>query len=257
MKIKTMLVDDEPLARERIRTLLVSEPDVEIVAECANGLEAVAMLADCKPDLLFLDVQMPELDGFEVLQNMAAEKIPAIIFVTAYDQYALRAFEVHALDYLLKPFDRERFAKTLQRARLQIQHKREGDLSERLQAMLAQVREEKKYLERLVIKSGGRVFFLKVNEIDWIEAAANYVRLQTGRESHLLRETIKGLEARLDPGKFLRLNRSTLVNIERIKELQSWSNNGEYAVILKTGIRLISSRNYRDKLEEFLTNLIP
>jgi two-component system LytT family response regulator len=252
MKIKTILVDDEPLARERIRALLEAEPDIEIIAECSNGLEAVSVLAGGEADLLFLDVQMPEVDGFEVLECLTPEKIPVIIFVTAYDQYALRAFDVHALDYLLKPFDRERFIRALQRARIQIRQSKSEDLSERLRALLAEVRPENKYLQRLVVKSAGRIFFLKAEEIDWIEAAANYVRLHTGRESHLLRETLKGLEARLDPGKFLRLSRSALVNVDRIKELQPWSQSGDYAVILKTGARLNSSRSYRARLEEFL-----
>lgn len=252
MKIKTLIVDDEPLARERIRTLLERESDIEVLAECANGLEALAMIHRTRPDLVFMDVQMPELGGFEVLENLAREKIPVLIFVTAYDHYALRAFEVHALDYLLKPFDRERFAKALQRARQQLQHERTDDLQQRVRLLLEELQRDRKYLERLAIKASGRVFFLKVEEIDWIEAAANYVRLQVGRESHLLRETIKGLEAKLDPAKFLRLSRSALVNVDRIKELQPWSNNGEYAVILKSGVRLTSSRGYRKRLEAFL-----
>ncbi|MCI0695278.1 LytTR family DNA-binding domain-containing protein [candidate division KSB1 bacterium] len=251
MKIRTLIVDDEPLARERIRTLLADELDLEIIGECANGHEAVGAIQRDKPDLLFLDVQMPELDGFGVLQRLGAEKLPAVIFVTAYDQYALRAFEVHALDYLLKPFDRERFQKALQRARLQIQQAKDGDLNQRLLALLENLQPERKWLERLVVKSGGRVFFLKAEEIDWIEAAGNYVRLHAGRESHLLRETIKNLETQLDPKKFLRLNRSTIVRIDRIKELQPWFN-GEYAIILQDGSRLTSSRGYREKLDALL-----
>lgn len=251
MKIRTLIVDDEPLARERIRTLLADELDTEMIGEYANGYEAVIAIERDKPDLLFLDVQMPELDGFGVLQRLGAEKLPAVIFVTAYDQYALRAFEVHALDYLLKPFDRERFQKALQRARLQIQQAKDGDLNQRLLALLENLQPERKWLERLVVKSGGRVFFLKIEEIDWIEAAGNYVRLHTGRESHLLRETIKNLESQLDPKKFLRLNRSTIVRIDRIKELQPWFN-GEYAIILQDGSRLTSSRGYREKLDTLL-----
>jgi len=251
MKIRTIIVDDEPLARERIRALLADELDIEMIGEYANGREAVDAIQRHKPDLLFLDVQMPELDGFGVLQRLGAEKLPAVIFVTAYDQYALRAFEVHALDYLLKPFDRERFQKALQRARLQIQQAQDGDLNQRLLALLENLQPERKWLERLVIKAGGRVFFLKVEEIDWIEAAGNYVRLHAGRESHLLRETVKNLETQLDPKKFLRVNRSTIVRIDRIKELQPWFN-GEYAIILQEGSRLTSSRGYREKLEALL-----
>jgi two-component system LytT family response regulator len=177
--------------------------------------------------------------------------MPAIIFVTAYDQYALRAFEVHALDYLLKPFDRERFDQALRRARLQIQQTTSGDLNQKLLALLEDLRAEKKWLGRLVIKSGGRVFFLKVEEIDWIEAAGNYVRLHVEREAHLLRETIKNLETQLDPNKFLRISRSTIVRIDRIKELQPWFH-GEYAIILQDGTQLTSSRGYREKLDELL-----
>ncbi len=251
MKIRTLIVDDEPLARERIRTLLADESDIEIIGECANGLEAVAAIQSQKTDLVFLDVQMPELDGFGVLEKISAEKMPAIIFVTAYDQYALRAFEVHALDYLLKPFDRERFDQALRRARLQIQQATSGDLNQKLLALLEDLRAEKKWLERLVIKSGGRVFFLKIDEIDWIEAAGNYVRLHIQREAHLLRETIKNLETQLDPNKFLRISRSTIVRIDRIKELQPWFH-GEYAIILQDGTQLTSSRGYREKLDELL-----
>lgn len=251
MKLQTLIVDDEPLARERIRTLLADEPDVEIIGECANGRAAAAAIQKLKPDLLFLDVQMPELDGFGVLDQIAAAKMPTIIFVTAYDQYALRAFEVHALDYLLKPFDRERFQKALQRARLQIQQAKNGEINTRVLALLEDLRAEKKWLERLVIKSGGRIFFLKVEEIDWIEAAGNYVRLHVERETHLLRETIKNLESQLDPKKFLRINRSTLVRLDRIKELQPWFN-GEHAIILQDGVQLTSSRGYREKLDELM-----
>lgn len=251
MKIRTLIVDDEPLARERIRTLLGDEPDVEIVGECSTGLEAVPATQRLKPDLLFLDVQMPELDGFRVVNQIAAARMPAVIFVTAYDQYALRAFEVHALDYLLKPFDRERFQKALQRARLLIEQTRNGEVNERLLLLLEDLRAGKPWLERLVIKSGGRIFFLKTAEIDWIEAAGNYVRLHVERETHLLRETIKNLESQLDPKKFLRINRSTLVRIDHIKELQSWFN-GEYAVILQDGTQLTSSRGYREQLDTLL-----
>ena len=251
MKIQTLIVDDEPLARERIRTLLADEHDVEIIGEGANGRDAVTSIQNRKPDLLFLDVQMPELDGFGVLDQITVAKMPVVIFVTAYDQYALRAFEVHALDYLLKPFDRERFQKALQRARLQIQQAKNGEVNARVLALLEDLRAERKWLDRLVIKSGGRVFFLKVEEIDWIEAAGNYVRLHVEREVHLLRETIKNLETQLDPKKFLRISRSIIVRIDGIKELQPWFH-GEHAIILQGGTQLTSSRGYREKLDELL-----
>src|SRR5262249_1366388 len=248
-KIRTLIVDDEPLARERIADLLDGDAEFEIVGECGDGLAAVAAIEAHKPDLLFLDVQMPELDGFGVLE--AIEETPVIIFVTAYDQYALRAFEVHALDYLLKPFDRERFDKALQRAKRQLARERVGAVNQRLVALLADLKARPKPLERLVIKSGGRVFFLRAEEIDWIESAANYLSLDVGRESHLLRETINSLAAKLDSEKFLRIHRSTIVNLERVKELQPWFH-GDYVVIMQDGTQLTSSRSYREQLHKLL-----
>jgi two-component system LytT family response regulator len=248
-KIRTLIVDDEPLARERIVDMLLGDADVEIIGECGDGLAAVAAIEAHNPDLLFLDVQMPELDGFDVLE--AIEQTPMIVFVTAYDQYALRAFEVHALDYLLKPFDRERFDKALQRVKYQIARERAGTMNRELAALLADLKSRPKPLERLVIKASGRVFFLRVDEIDWIEAAANYVRLHAGKDAHLLRETINGLAAKLDPDKFLRIHRSIIVNLERVKELQPWFH-GDYVVILQDGTRLTSSRNYRERLRKLL-----
>jgi two-component system LytT family response regulator len=248
-KIRTLVVDDEPLARERIKRYLGTEPDIEIVGECANGQEAVEAIESMSPDLLFLDIQMPELDGFGVLEVVGAHKIPAVVFVTAYDKYALRAFDVHALDYLLKPFNRERFRRALARAREQLEHDKMGQLDQRLLTLLEDLKAEQKYLDRLVVRSVGRVFFLKTDEVDWIEAAGNYVRLHVGREGHLLRETMSRLEAKLNPDKFLRIHRSTLVNIDRIKELQPLFS-GDYTVILRDGKQLTLSRSYRDKLLE-------
>jgi len=248
-KIRTLIVDDEPLARERLVDMLVGDKEVEIVGECGNGLTAVAAIDGYKPDLIFLDVQMPELDGFGVLE--AIEEKPVIVFVTAYDQYALRAFEVHALDYLLKPFDRERFDKALQRAKHQIARERAGAVNQELAALLSDLKARPKPLERLVIKASGRVFFLRVDEVDWIEAAANYVNLHVGKESHLLRETINGLAAKLDSGKFLRIHRSIIINLERVKELQPWFH-GDYVVIMQDGKQLTSSRNYREQLRKLL-----
>ena len=250
-KIRVLIVDDEPLARAKIVDLLATDPNIEIIGECADGLSAVAAIEEQAPDLLLLDVQMPELDGFGVLEMVEAERLPVVIFVTAFDQYALRAFEVHALDYLLKPFDRERFNRALQRARQQIEHARAGTMNRQLVALLADLQAKPKRLERLVIKAGGRVFFLRVDEIDWIEAAANYVRLHVGKENHLLRETINGLAEKLDPEKFLRIHRSTIVNLERIKELQPWFH-GDYVVILQDGTQLTSSRSYREDLHKLL-----
>jgi two-component system LytT family response regulator len=249
--IRALIVDDESLAREKIVTLLDDDAEVEIVGECADGLAAISAIESQKPDLLFLDVQMPELDGFGVIETIEAELMPVVIFVTAYDQYALRAFEVHALDYLLKPFDRERFNKALERAKHQIERERAGAMNQQLFALLNDLKARPKHLERLVIRSGGRVFFLRADEIDWVEAAANYVRLHVGRESHLLRETINSLASRLDPDKFLRIHRSTIVNLERVKELQPWFH-GDFVVILRDGTQLTSSRSYREQLRNLL-----
>jgi two-component system, LytTR family, response regulator len=251
-KIRTLIVDDEPLARRGIRAQLDEEADIEIVSECRNGLEAVAAIEEQSPDLVFLDVQMPELDGFGVLEAVGVDRMPVVIFVTAYDQYALRAFEVHALDYLLKPVDAERFASALQRARKQIEHHNVQDLNQRLQSFLDDVQAKQKFTERLVIKSGGRIFFLNVQEIDWIEAADNYVRLHVGRDSHLLRETMNHLEKRLDPDRFLRVHRSRIINIRQIKELQPLFR-GEYDIMLQDGTRLESGRGYRDKLQKLFS----
>lgn len=249
--IRTIIVDDEPLARRGIRAQLEEEPDFEIVSECRNGLEAVAAIQREAPDLVFLDVQMPELDGFGVLEALGSEQLPAVIFVTAYDRYALRAFEVHALDYILKPLDPERFTRTLERARLQIQRKDIRDLNRRLQNLLDDLKAGSRYAERLIIKASGRIVFLNVAEIDWIEAADNYVRLHAGRESHLMRETLSNLEKRLDPLQFARVHRSTIINVQRIKELHPLFR-GEYEILLKDGTRVSSGRNYRERLLELV-----
>ena len=249
-KLRTLIVDDEPLARERLANLLSAEPDIEVVRQCRDGEEAVAAIQQLTPDLVFLDVQMPALNGFEVIEAVG-DKMPLVIFVTAYDQHALRAFQVRALDYLLKPFDRERFQEALQRARLHIQRDETGDLGRRLLALVKDLRRDQPKTDRLVVKSGGRLFFLRTDEIDWIEASGNYVRLHVGTTSHLLRETMNSIEARLDPEKFFRIHRSRIVNMERIQEMQPWLN-GEYAVVLRNGTRVTLSRGYREKLQERL-----
>jgi two-component system LytT family response regulator len=253
MTIRILIVDDEPLARTRIRSLLEREPDVTVVGECGDGQQAVALVHELQPDLLFLDVQMPILDGFGVLETLGIEAMPAVIFVTAYDRYAIRAFDVHALDYLLKPFDRERFQRALARARASLQHDEKVAASEKLLALIEDVQSQRKPLQRLVIKAGGRVFFLRLEEIDWIEAAGNYVKLHVGREDHLLRETMNALEGRLNAEQFVRIHRSTIVNLDRIQELQPWFH-GDYRVILHDGTQLTLSRGYRQKLQELLGN---
>ena len=253
-KIRVLVADDEPLARERLSSLLSSEPDVELIAQARDGEEAVTAIHDRSPDLVFLDVQMPQMSGFDVI-DAVGEKMPLVIFVTAYDQHALRAFQVRALDYLLKPFDRERFTDALQRARKQLEHEETGDLGRRLLALVKDLRRDQPRSDRLVVKSGGRLFFLRTDEIDWVEAAGNYVRLHVGPTSHLLRETMNAIEGRLDPEKFFRIHRCRIVNMERIQELQPWLN-GEYAVLLRTGTRLTLSRGYREKLQDRLGKAI-
>jgi two-component system LytT family response regulator len=252
--IRTLIVDDEPLARERIKRFLADERDLELVGECAAGREAVAAIHALRPDLVFLDIQIPELDGFGVVKAVGVAEMPAVIFVTAYDRYALQAFDVNALDYLLKPYNHERFRKAVERARAQLSNGAKGELNERLLSLLENFKTEPtRHLERLMIKSSGRVFFLRADELDWIEAEGNYLRLHAGKESHLLRETMNRLASKLDPDKFLRIHRSTLVNIERIKELQPLFS-GDYVVILRDGKQLTLSRSYRDKLLELFEN---
>jgi two-component system LytT family response regulator len=248
-RVRVLVADDEPLARERLRLLLSREEGIDLVAECPNGSDAIEAIDRLQPDLVFLDVQMPGATGFEVIEAVGAERMPLVVFVTAFDQYALRAFDVHALDYLLKPFDRERFHEALVRARQQLDRRTNGDLERRLLELVQDLKPSAQRLERFVIKSGGRVFFVRSDEIDWIEAAGNYVKLHVAGEAHLFRETMNTLEAQLDPDTFFRIHRSHIVNIERVKELQPWFN-GEYVVFLRNGTRLTLSRGYREKLQE-------
>jgi two-component system LytT family response regulator len=254
-KIRALIVDDEPIARLGVRQYLEDEPDIQVIGECGSGLEAVAAIFDQKPDLVFLDVQMPELDGFGVIEAVGAERMPCVIFVTAYDRYTLRAFEVQALDYLLKPFERERFRQTVERARRQIQQRQAGRLNRRLLSLLEGLQGKPRFLERIVIKSSGRIFFLDVGEIDWIEAADNYVRLHASGKDHLLHETLSGLEQKLDPTKFIRIHRSRMVNVSRIAEFQPLFH-GEYTVILKDGTELTTGRSFRERLREMLENRV-
>ena len=254
MKTRVLVVDDEPLARERVRSLLVGLPDIECIGECDNGAAAVAAIRKDAPDIVLLDIQMPELDGFGVIAQLEGGRMPAFIFVTAYDRFALKAFEVHAVDYLLKPFDKERFVTALNRAIEQVKRQQAGELSQRLTALLADVRPEpakSKTIDRIAVKSSGRVVFVKVDDIDWIEAADNYVNLHVGNENHLQRETMSTIENQLPPEKFMRISRSTIVNMDRIKELQPLFH-GEYAVILRNGTKLTLSRSYREKLDQLM-----
>jgi len=247
MKVRTLIVDDETLARERLRQLLQDEPEIELLGECADGTEAVEVIQRQSPDLIFLDIQMPELDGFGVLQAMTSTPAPVVVFVTAHDKFALRAFEVHAADYLLKPFDRERFKKALARALDRVKH-REGAAQQAQAAVLAELKPPSRPLERLAVKTSGKVIFVKLEDVDYIESAHNYVEVHVDKQSHLLRETLNSIEARLPAEKFVRISRSVIVHIERVKELQPLFY-GEYAVTLHNGTRLTLSRRYRDRLE--------
>lgn len=249
--MRVAIVDDEPLARERIRGILATEPDVEIVAQCGDGRQAVQAIRDERPDLVFLDVQMPGLDGFGVLAALGPGRLPITIFVTAYDKYAIQAFEVNAVDYLLKPFSPKRLRAAIERARRELEKTDGQDVSQRLATMLADLGGVKKYQRQLVVKQGGRIVFVKVEEIDWIEAEGNYIRLHVGPASYLIRETMKGIESKLDPEHFVRIHRSTIVRADRIKELQPLFH-GEHAVILRSGVRLVASRGPDNKLKKLL-----
>lgn len=249
--IRTLIVDDEPAARDGMRHLLAADPEIVLAGECSNGREAAAAIRDTAPDLVFLDVQMPGLDGFGVLREVGVDRAPAVVFVTAFDQYALRAFDVHALDYLLKPFTDDRFRESLERAKQLVRQGRLGDLSRKLAALLDHdepAPARPRYLDRLVVKSGGKVTLLPVGEIEWIDAEGDYVRIHVGKTWHLLRETMKNLEDQLDSARFVRIHRSTIVNLEKVKELQPFFR-GEYVVVLHNGTTLKLSRGYRDNLE--------
>jgi two-component system LytT family response regulator len=262
-KIRTLIVDDEPLARRTIRNLLADDPEVEIIGECAGGAEAVESIRRRPPDLLFLDIQMPGMDGFDVLSAVELERISAVIFVTAYDAYALKAFEVHALDYLLKPFTDERFREALARAKSHVELREARGLAESLRAFLSgRVTSEEEtaaapapkkggYLTRFMVKVGGRVIFINPSDVDWIEADNYYVKLHVGGRAHLLRLSMKELEERLDPKTFWRTHRSAIINLDRVKELHQHPS-GEYVVVLRDGTELKLSRARRERLQELL-----
>lgn len=258
--IKALIVDDEPIARRTIRDLLSADQQVEIIGECDNGVEAVAFIENRRPDLLFLDIQMPGLSGFETLARLRPAEIPTTIFVTAYDQYALRAFEVHALDYLLKPFTDQRFEEALRAAKSHIELQQMGEIRERLATLLRVDLDSrpvpanrKNFLTRFMIKTNGRVLPLRVSDVDWIAADDYFIKLHVGPKSHLLRMSMNELEEKLDPDKFLRIHRSTIVNFDRINELQQTAG-GEYLVKLNDGTKLKLSRGRRERLHQLLAN---
>jgi two-component system, LytTR family, response regulator len=265
-KIQTLIVDDEPTARRGVRLLLERDAEISIVGEAAAGPEAVRKITETKPDLVFLDVQMPEMDGFKVLEAVNGKHTPVVIFVTAYDQHALRAFEVSAIDYLLKPYDDERFWAAVRRAKSEIQRRQTDTLGAKLNNLLSYLQastpapaaegaDNPVQGDRILLKSGGEIYFLKADEIDWIEAEGDYMKFHASGRTHLLRETMGHLEQRLDPNRFIRIHRSTIVNIDRVKKL-SPSFAGEYAVILHDGTKLKLSRGYHERLQKLLSNAL-
>jgi two-component system LytT family response regulator len=243
MTVRVAIVDDEPLARERLRDLLAMHADVEIAAECGDGAAAVAMLDRARPDAVFLDVQMPGLDGFDVLAT--AEHVPAVVFVTAYDEHALRAFDAHAVDYLLKPIDPRRFELAL--ARLRERLCAPGDI----RALAADLARYRGWSTRLAVRTGGRIDLIAVADIHWIEAAGNYVSIHVVSAEHLMRETLKSLEARLDPATFVRIHRSVIVNVDRIARLEP-IEHGEYLVTLHNGKTLYATRSFSRRLRDLV-----
>ncbi|HEV8610008.1 MAG TPA: LytTR family DNA-binding domain-containing protein [Thermoanaerobaculia bacterium] len=250
MKIRALIADDEPLAREWVRSAVAEDPDLEVIGEAGDGFEAAEAIRRLKPDLVFLDVQMPGLDGFGVLEALSPEEIPAVVFVTAFDQYAVRAFEAQAVDYLMKPFSRERVEEAVRRVRELVKGKSLEDFRESIAKIVEKIRRDRSYPEWVLLKAEGKNVFVKVRDIDWIESSRNNVRIHVGQNLYLLHETTTAIASRLDPKRFLRIHRSAIVNIERIRELHPWFN-GDYAVILRDGTQLTLSASYRDRLREF------
>lgn len=246
--ITVLIVDDEPPARRGLRALLEGEPDVTIVGEARSGAEAIAAIEALRPALVFLDVQMPDGDGFDVVRTIGAERMPVVVFATAYDRYALQAFEAHALDYLLKPYDRQRFAAALERARVQL---RRRTVDDRLLAFLERVEAPARWLQRLTVRTGARTSFIPVASVDYLEAEENYVRVHVGDRSSLVRETLTALAARLDPARFVRVHRSLVVQVARVTAVESL-DAGEYVLVLATGRKLVSGRTYRQAVQEAL-----
>jgi len=249
-RIRALIADDEPLARLWLRGLLQQHPDIDIIEEAGNGMAAIEHSTALAPDVLFLDVDMPELDGFGVVEALGDQRPHCIVFVTAHDRFALQAFEVHALDYLLKPFDAERLRKTLDRVRAQLATQTAAAVPEKLNAILASLQQPRKH-DRIAVKDNGRVFFLRTEDIRWVEACGNYVKLYTAAGSHLLLQTMAGMEARLDKERFLRIHRSAIVNIDAIHSVEPLFH-GDYEVRLKTGEALPLSRGYRDRLQALI-----
>jgi two-component system LytT family response regulator len=253
MTLRVVVADDEPIGRQRLVRLLQAEPDTSVVAACADGKEAVEAIREHAPDVVLLDIQMPQLDGFEVVAALGEAHQPAVIFVTAHDQYALRAFEVHAFDYLLKPVDQDRLRQAIGRAVAPASRAPQGSTTRRILTLLEELnaRERTRGRDRLVVRTPERAFFLRSETIDWIEAAGKFVHLHVGRSVHALRESMAELEQELDPARFLRISRSVIVNVDRIQEVQPWFQ-GDYVLILTDGTRLTSTRGYRDNMRRLL-----
>ena len=245
--IRTLIVDDEPLAREKIRALLIRASGFSVIGECANGEDAIIAVRRERPELVFLDVQMPGLSGIQVLERLGAEAPPAVVFVTAFDQYAVRAFEFHAVDYLLKPMDRERFRTAMERVSKRLRGHKPDDLQAKLGAMLADMKAGAKHPERIPIKNNGKILFITLTDIDWISSADNYVELHVGTHSYLLRETMNSISLRLPTEQFVRVSRTAIVNVSRVQELQPLFH-GEYSIHLKNGVKVTLSRSHRDQL---------
>jgi len=251
--VRVVIADDEPLARSGVETRLALHPDIQVVASCVTGKEAVKAICDLRPDLVFLDVQMPDLNGFDVLRKVPVDHLPLVVFLTAYDHYALQAFDVHAIDYLLKPVDEVRFARTLERARAQMKTAAAQQIEHRLRELLEQTKErvQATYETRFLVRTGRRVAIVPVEDVDWIEAAGDYVTLHVGNKSHMLRQTMSGLEVQLDPDHFIRVHRSAMVRASRICELESLPNR-EYLLRLSGGTKVRTSRRYSDRIERWL-----
>jgi len=249
-RVTALIADDEPLARRRIRSLLSRYPEIEVVGEAEDGRQTFQMVRSLQPALLFLDIQMPELNGFEVLEELPAKMTPEVIFVTAYDRFALRAFEVHALDYLLKPFTRVRFARAVDHC-LKRLHENPGEPDPHILSLVETLRKHQQQGERVAVREKDSVELVRTAEIDWLEGAGNYVKLHVGTREHLVRDTLRSLEDRLDPQRFLRVHRSAIVNLDSIARLLPWFH-GEYVVVLRDGTRLHSSRNYSERLRSLV-----
>lgn len=253
MPFTALIVDDEPLAREGLRMLLSADADFSRIDEAKNGREAVEVIRNTRPDVVFLDIQMPEVDGFAVVREIGAENMPAVVFVTAHDRYAIQAFEINAIDYLLKPVTAKRFRDALVRAKQRLQLEPRVESSQQILSLLETLAAPRRYVRRLAVRSAGKTIFIEVEEVDWVEAAENYVQLHAGRASHLLHVTMNTLEKSLDPELFVRVHRSVMVNVKRIKELQP-AAHGEYAITLHTGVRLQSGRVYHERLKALAAN---